>query len=133
MVLPGQYTGIFSMSNLVIMILRGLVGSCPNCGKAGIFKGLYALHKECPNCHTPFERMVGDFTGAAYVNVVATSAIVVLVSMVLVATMEIPLAVLLLAGIPIIVILATILHKPIKGVWVAILVYIDQMERENSA
>ncbi len=112
----------------IVMYLRGLMGRCPNCGKAGIFNGLYALHKECPVCHTPFERMVGDFTGAAYVNVVATSFIMVLVSLILILTTDISLVVLMLAGIPLIVILATILHKPIKGLWVATLVYIDQME-----
>lgn len=113
------------------MGIRGLFSLCPNCGKSGLFKGLYALHSQCPTCGVPFERMVGDFTGAAYVNVVATSVITVLVALALLIVTEIPLAIIMIAGVPATVIVATILHRPIKGVWVAILVYMDFIEKEE--
>ncbi len=122
---------IFLTTNPVLMGLRGFFGVCPNCGKARIFRGVYALHDQCPHCAIPFERMVGDFTGAAYINVVATSTLTVLVALLLLVVTEIPLAVIMIAGIPATFLVATLFHRPIKGVWVAVLVYMDYIEKEE--
>ena len=41
-----------------------LLGSCPNCGKAGMFRNLYGLHETCPACGVRFERDTGSWLGA---------------------------------------------------------------------
>jgi len=41
---------------------------CPYCSQGPVFRGVAAMYKSCPVCHTVFEREPGYFMGAMYVS-----------------------------------------------------------------
>ena len=59
----GLTTGRFS----VLPLVRGVLGSCPNCGARGVFKGIADLRPACPDCHLSFVREEGYWVGAMIV------------------------------------------------------------------
>jgi uncharacterized protein (DUF983 family) len=51
------------------ILLQGLVsGRCPNCGRASMFEGFYALHPRCPHCGVRHEIAEGAWLGAIAVG-----------------------------------------------------------------
>ncbi len=45
-------------------LTRGLAGRCPNCGEAGVLRGVWEIADECPACHYGFVREDGYWVGA---------------------------------------------------------------------
>ncbi len=41
---------------------------CPRCLRRKVFRGLFAMHDRCPECHLKFEREQGYFVGAMYIS-----------------------------------------------------------------
>lgn len=54
------------------ILMEGLRLKCPRCGEGQIFSGMFKMRSECGSCHFKFEREVGYFVGAMYVNYGAT-------------------------------------------------------------
>src|SRR5688500_10288158 len=100
--------------NASTIFLRGLFGRCLHCGKGRIFSGIYAIHPECSVCGLRFANMPGDFTGAAYINSALTGAIAVAFGVLAVFFTDISVFTLMLLGIPLILLTATLFHKPIR-------------------
>ena len=117
--------------SLVQLIFKGVLGYCPHCGKVRIFKGIYAVYERCPNCNTPLEDKPGDFTGAAYINSLLTGIVAVTLGVIGVLFTDLPVGILTAIAIPILWIVATIFHWPIKGVWVAITYYLAQIDAQE--
>lgn len=107
----------------MVIILRGLFGSCPHCGKGRIFNGLYAVNEYCAHCHLPMNDRPGDFTGAAYLNTGLTGFIVIMFGIAAVLLTDISILALSAIAIPMIIVLATLFHRPIRGGWVALMYY----------
>jgi uncharacterized protein (DUF983 family) len=117
------------MPSPAIIFSRGVMGICPHCGQRSVFKGMYAAYVACPNCSLPLEDKPGEFTGAAYFNAGFTGLLSVLLGVVLVlAFPDLSLVVIGLLGIPIILVIATLLHRPIKGLWIATLYYSEALK-----
>jgi uncharacterized protein (DUF983 family) len=61
-----------------IVLMRGLMLKCPDCGQAGIYQSLLQVRHHCPNCGLLFQREQGYFTGALYVNIAVAEGSVLL-------------------------------------------------------
>ncbi|WP_207478127.1 DUF983 domain-containing protein [Arenibaculum pallidiluteum] len=48
------------LPNLFSVLVRGLVRSCPNCGKGRLFRGYLKVAETCPACGTEFGRIRAD-------------------------------------------------------------------------
>ena len=51
-----------------LLVGRALRLTCPRCGEAPMFTGLFRMHENCPACHLKFEREPGYFLGSIYLN-----------------------------------------------------------------
>lgn len=59
-------------------ILRlGVRLRCPRCGGTRLFRGWFAMTRECALCGLRFERAPGYFVGAIYINYAVTVVIVI--------------------------------------------------------
>ena len=50
------------------ILMKGLCLKCPKCGEGHMFSGLFKMRSECDNCNFRFEREIGYFVGAMYIN-----------------------------------------------------------------
>ena len=50
------------------IIMRGLHGTCPNCGKAKLFRSTIKINYRCPNCAMILERGDGFYLGPLCIN-----------------------------------------------------------------
>ena len=50
----------------------GLRLKCPSCGEGDLFLGMFKMCSECSCCYFKFEREMGYFVGAMYINYGAT-------------------------------------------------------------
>ena len=50
------------------ILMAGLRLKCPRCGKGQMFSGMFKMCSECASCRFRFEREVGYFVGAMYIN-----------------------------------------------------------------
>jgi len=62
-----------------ILLGRALRLRCPLCGQGKLFRGWFAMHKECPHCGASFEREPGFYLGSIYINYGITVLIVTIV------------------------------------------------------
>src|SRR5574341_1405471 len=103
------------MNASIIVFVRGLLGYCPNCGQRRMFRGIYALHDCCPACGMQFENKPGDFTGAAYLSSGIAGFIGVMLGLGGGLLTDYSVFAILSAAVPVVIIVATLLHRPIKG------------------
>lgn len=55
------------------IVLRGLLLRCPNCGRNGVFRGLFHVNERCTNCDFLVQREEGFFLGAMALNYAAAA------------------------------------------------------------
>ncbi len=55
------------------IIRRGLLGRCPNCGQAKLFRSLLRIHHSCPHCGMTLERGDGYYLGPLCINYALTA------------------------------------------------------------
>jgi uncharacterized protein (DUF983 family) len=58
----------------LLVLVRGFLGACPNCGGRNIFEGWFKLRSHCPTCEIAFERDEGYWLGGWAINLVVTQA-----------------------------------------------------------
>lgn len=116
------------MPSLLVLLLRGIFGFCPHCGRHRMFRTLILLHDQCPNCGLRFEDRPGDFTGTAYINTVVTGAITAVIGVLVVLFTDVAMPVLLGLGTVLVVLIAVLLHQPIKGTWIALMYYTEAIK-----
>jgi uncharacterized protein (DUF983 family) len=58
-------------------VRRALRLRCPRCGETPLFRGWFAMARECRFCGLRFERAQGYFVGAIYINYAVTTVIAV--------------------------------------------------------
>jgi uncharacterized protein (DUF983 family) len=59
------------------LVGRALRLRCPRCGVGRLFRGWFAMPRECSECGRVFERAPGYFLGAIYFNYGVTAAIMI--------------------------------------------------------
>lgn len=57
------------------MLGRALRLRCPRCGDSPLYASLFRMHEICGACGLRYEREMGYFVGAIYVNYAATVAV----------------------------------------------------------
>jgi uncharacterized protein (DUF983 family) len=55
---------------------------CPNCGRGGLFRGVFRMLRDCPECGLSYFPEQGYYVGAMIINYVATTAVVVAIFLV---------------------------------------------------
>ena len=107
---------------------RTLTGRCPNCGRFGLFKNWFRLHKHCPHCKMELEKEEsGFYFGTTSIGYVL--AIVLVIIPVCILVVKDILSMWLGVGIGIIgsIMLCTLLY-PFMLCWVIMLYFIVQAE-----
>lgn len=56
----------------LLILQRGLRGSCPNCGNKTLFRGWFQVFYRCPSCGLKIQRSDGFFLGAMVWNYALT-------------------------------------------------------------
>lgn len=51
-----------------LMLARGAIGRCPECGSRGLFHGWFALKATCPGCGLVLQDEEGFFLGSSFIN-----------------------------------------------------------------
>ena len=59
-----------------VLFTRAIRLRCPVCGQGQLFRGWFAMHKQCSHCGAKFEREPGFFLGSIYINYGLTALIV---------------------------------------------------------
>lgn len=107
---------------------RTLTGRCPNCGRFGLFKNWFRLHKRCPHCEMELEKEEsGFYFGTTSIGYVL--AIILVIIPVCILVVKDMLSMWLGVGIGIIgsIMLCTLLY-PFMLCWVIMLYYNVQAE-----
>ena len=110
------------------ILSRTLTGRCPNCGRFGLFKNWFRLHKRCPHCEMELEKEEsGFYFGTTSIGYVL--AIILVIIPVCILVVKDMLSMWLGVGIGIIgsIMLCTLLY-PFMLCWVIMLYYIVQAE-----
>ena len=99
---------------LPTMLKRGLFCTCPACGKAKLFNGFLRVAKQCSACGTDFSQIRAD-DAPPYFTIFATGHIVVPLMLWLERAETPPLWVHSAIFLPLTVVLAMAMIRPIKG------------------
>ncbi len=59
------------------ILWRGLRLKCPACGQGSLYRAIFRMEHHCRVCGLVFEREQGYFTGAIYINVIATESLLI--------------------------------------------------------
>jgi uncharacterized protein (DUF983 family) len=108
---------------MILMLLRGLLGWCPYCGKGRLAKYPISMHRFCDNCGLEFENAPGDFTGGAVPGYGITSVASLALGFAIYFLWEPPIALVIVIGVVFIILMGIITYLPMKGLWIAFLVY----------
>jgi uncharacterized protein (DUF983 family) len=112
------------------LILRGIRGLCPNCGKGALFKSYLKQNDACSICSEDFSRIRAD-DGPAWLTILLTLHIIVPISVavamsdVLPQTAEITLMLILTVA------TAMLLLPRAKGVFIAVLWYLSKKRQRE--
>lgn len=99
---------------LLTCMRRGMMGLCPACGQARAFAGYLKVVPECPNCGTPLGSIRADDAPPYFVIFIVGHIVVTLMFM-METHMHPPLWVHAAVWIPVSLILALALLRPVKG------------------
>ena len=62
---------------LKLIVGRAAYWRCPNCGRGGLFRGVFRMMSRCPECGLSYFPEQGYYLGAMIINYAATTAVVV--------------------------------------------------------
>jgi len=116
------------MPSFLIVVLRGLLGLCPNCGQASMFKGLFSLHTHCPHCGIEFENQVGDFTGAVHISATLIAGFAMVLGVATLWFFKLSVLAVILLDTPFIILFGLLLHRLVKGMWTSLMIYTRALE-----
>jgi uncharacterized protein (DUF983 family) len=108
-------------------LARGLLGRCPACGKTHVFAGFLRVVDECSNCHAPLGSARADDAPPYFVTLI--SGHILIPSMLLTQKLANPTNLTLtLIFVPLTVVLALGLLRPVKGGVLAVMVAMGMLE-----
>lgn len=102
---------------LALLLLR-----CPVCLQGRLFRGVLAMHKECPHCGVPFEREHGYYLNSMFVAY-AVGFLVLVPSAILLALREVSVPLFAAAIIAETVIIWPLIFRYSRAIWL----HADQM------
>ena len=109
---------------------RGLLGRCPACGKSHIFRGYLKVVESCPNCGAPLGRARAD-DAPPYFTILVVAHLVVPSMVWLDRTENPPNWVQAVIWLPVTLVLALVLLRPIKGATVGLMLKLGLMKSDD--
>ncbi len=116
----GRTEALAALPPLPVAMGRGLVGRCPNCGKAHMFRGFLRVVAECPSCGAPLGMARAD-DAPPYFTILIVGHIVLGGMLALEKAASPPMWVHAVIWLPMTVILSLALLQPIKGATVGLM------------
>jgi uncharacterized protein (DUF983 family) len=116
------------------VFVRGLLLRCPNCGRNGVFRGLFKVNERCEFCGFLVQREEGFFLGAMALNYAAAALpLVPIFVLVFMERISVPLAL----GICLVwgLIVPVLFYNPSRSLWM-MMVYLaipDKLPANQSA
>jgi uncharacterized protein (DUF983 family) len=115
--------------SLLVAIGRGLKGRCPSCGKGRIFDGFLRVVAHCANCHAPLGLARAD-DAPPYFTILIVGHIVIPAMLVMQRTSDPPSWLLSVIFIPLTLILAVGLLRPVKGATVGLILAFNMLKSD---
>ena len=104
------------------MLWRGATKRCARCGSGHLFHRWFDIVDDCPHCGLHFEREQGYWAGALAINIGFTAAVfaIALITALAFTIPKVPVAPILAALIPVMIILPIVFYPFSKTIWVAV-------------
>jgi uncharacterized protein (DUF983 family) len=112
---------------MAIAIGRGLVGRCPSCGRTKIFKGFLRVVNECAYCGAKLGSVRAD-DAPPYFTIFIVGHIVLTSMLIVERSLSPPLWVHEVIWLPVTLILALVLLRPVKGATVGLMLKLGMMK-----
>lgn len=116
--------------SLVTALARGFSGRCPACGKTHLFRGYLTVVPVCSNCSAPLGLARAD-DAPPYFTILAVGHIIVPGMIILEKTEAPPLWLHAVIWLPLTVILALTLLRPIKGATVGLMLRLGILKSDQ--
>jgi uncharacterized protein (DUF983 family) len=110
---------------------RGLLGRCPACGKSRIFDGFLKVAAECPNCGAPLGLARADDAPPYFTILVVGHIVIPLLFMV--DKLQLPIWMMSAIFLPLTLVLALGLIRPIKGGTVGLMLNLNMLKSDPTA
>jgi len=89
------------------------------------------MNKQCSFCHFTFEREEGYFSSAMAINLVVSELLVTAFALPLAANQSIPIALILVIGIPLALLLPLLFFRHSRSLWLTMDHYLHPISREE--
>ncbi|WP_428488363.1 DUF983 domain-containing protein [Rhodopila sp.] len=109
---------------------RGLLGRCPACGKAHLFNGFLRVVPACDNCGAPLGSARAD-DAPPYITILITGHVIVPLLYMVDRMDEPPLWLMSVIFLPLTVLLALGLLRPVKGGTVGLMLTLNMLKTET--
>ena len=127
---PALGTG--PMPTIATAMARGLRGRCPVCGQAPLFAGCLRVRDACANCHAPVGLARAD-DAPPYFTILVTGHIVVPLMLLLERAEQPPDWVMAAIFVPLTLVIALALLRPIKGAMVGLMLALNLLKPHADA
>lgn len=114
---------------MLTAVKRGLLGKCPACGKSHLFNGFLRVVPECRNCGAPLGLARAD-DAPPYFTILVTGHIVVPLMFLVDRMNEPPTWVMSAIFLPLTLVLALGLLRPIKGGTVGLMLTLNMLKND---
>jgi uncharacterized protein (DUF983 family) len=108
---------------------RGLMGRCPACGKGRLFDGFLRVVPICPNCHAPLGLARAD-DAPPYFTILIVGHIVIPAILIMQKMSDPPTWLLSVIFVPLTIILALGLLRPVKGATVGLMLTFNMLKSD---
>ena len=115
--------------SLFTAIGRGLQGRCPACGRGRLFAGFLRVAPECRHCHVPLGLARAD-DAPPYFTILIVGHIVIPAMLIMQKTSDPPAWLLSVIFIPLTIVLALGLIRPVKGATVGLMLSFNMLKSD---
>ena len=115
--------------SLAVALGRGLLGRCPVCGKGRIFVGFLRVVDECSACHAPLGLARAD-DAPPYFTILIVGHIVIPAMLIMQKMSDPPTWLLSVIFIPLTLVLAVGLLRPVKGATVGLMLTFNMLKSD---
>jgi uncharacterized protein (DUF983 family) len=115
--------------SLAIALGRGLTGRCPVCGQGRLFAGFLRVAAECEHCHAPLDLARAD-DAPPYFTILIVGHIVIPALLFTQKLYDPPTWLLSVIFVPLTIVLATGLLRPVKGATVGLMLSFNMLKTD---
>jgi uncharacterized protein (DUF983 family) len=115
--------------SLAVALGRGFLGRCPACGKGRLFDGFLRVVPECTHCHAPLGLARAD-DAPPYFTILIVGHIVIPAMLIMQKMEDPPTWLLSVIFVPLTVLLAIGLLRPVKGATVGLMLTFNMLKTD---